>query len=296
MVLRFIVHKLAILAALALIVLGGAVSVQSAHAQSDNPELGDVSGPDPEPVGGGAEGSWSPPSAGISADTYGSSDEEEDRPRKRKGKSDHDEAVGHLGVGFFGVTSVPVAVGDDPTTVAYDQSVSAPTVGVRYWLSRFLGIEVGLGLGISSGSFERDEPAGTTVSDPPSTTAIAIHGGVPLCLLASDHFGFQLVPALDFGFATGTVLGATAEQDVDVSGLLFQVGAMVGAEIHFGFIGIPQLALEGGVGLHVRTESRSADFPGDVSVSQSELSIGTNVGNNPWDFFTETITAIYYFH
>jgi len=89
----------------------------------------------------------------------------------------------------------------------------------------------------------------------------------------------------------------------DTSGMLIEAGAKAGAEIHFGFIDIPELSLQGSVGLLVRHESRSVDTtvavaaapPTTATVEQSSTFFGTGVDGEPWDVFTGSIAAIYYF-
>jgi hypothetical protein len=48
--------------------------------------------------------------------------------------------------------------------------------------------------------------------------------------------------------------------------------------------------------LSLRLESRGAEQDGQpTQVEWSRTSIGTGVGNDPWDIFAGSITAIYYF-
>jgi hypothetical protein len=80
----------------------------------------------------------------------------------------------------------------------------------------------------------------------------------------------------------------------DLSGLLLEIGARAGAEIHFGFMDLPNLSLQGTVGLVVRHESRTVTPPGGMDFSVGSTVLQTTVGNEPWDIFTGNITAIYY--
>ena len=187
------------------------------------------------------------------------------------GASDHDAVVGRLAVGYLGRT---MASGGAP---------AAPVVGVRYWLSDLLGIDAGIGFGIGSGS---NKAAGVS-TDIPSTHAFILHGGVPLSLASAGHFSFQVVPELNLGFA-----GTSGPGDASTSAFHLDVGARAGAEIHFGFIDVPQLSLQGGVGLRMNIDSTGAD-PGDSGTSR--FTFGTNVGDNPWNIFTSNVAALYYF-
>ena len=161
--------------------------------------------------------------------------------------------------------TIPLKIDNDPAwprtfhALAYHPTVTdtlpAPTIGVRYWLSDMLGIEAALGLNITS-----EDLTGTVES---SAFGFALHGGVPLALASSGHFVFEIVPLLNFGIASGSVeTTGGAAMSTDVSGLLIEVGARAGAEIHFGFIDLPSLSLQGSVGLIVRHENRSITPPG----------------------------------
>ncbi|MES1186781.1 MAG: hypothetical protein ABUL60_23410 [Myxococcales bacterium] len=198
------------------------------------------------------------------------------------GSSDHDAVVGRLAVGYLGRNGVTIAGGVTPTVIP------APVIGVRYWLSDMLGIDAGLGFGLTSGSAE---VAGQS-NDGPSWHLFMIHGGVPLSLASAGHFSFQIVPELNLGFAG-------ASQDVGgvtnkASGFHLDVGARAGAEIHFGFINVPQLSLQGSVGLRLNMDSTSQTVM-NVDSSNSAFSLGTTVGDNPWNIFTSNVAALYYF-
>jgi hypothetical protein len=258
-----------------------------ASAQTD-PEGGDI--------GAGAAGSGSISAGGQfggTAPTPPPTTEPAAEPIEEDvgtGDSDHSAVVGRLGVGFFGVMTLPLL---DPSAMAVtNQDLSAPTIGARYWLSESLGIEAALGLAIGSGSFE--PPAGGTTST--SSFGFALHGGVPIVLAHSGHFVFEVVPVLNFGIASGSIevpVGMMTNT-TDVSGMLVEVGAKVGAEIHFGFIDLPDLSLQGTVGLTIRHESRSIEPMAGGATDTSQTTVSTGVDGEPWDIFTGNIAAIYY--
>jgi hypothetical protein len=153
---------------------------------------------------------------------------------------------------------------------------------------RQMDIEAGIGFGLTSGS--TDDAMGDS-TDSPSWHLFMIHGGVPLSLASAGHFSFQIVPELNLGFAGASQENA-AGMEASVSGFHLDVGARAGAEIHFGFIDVPQLSLQGSVGLRMNMNSTSAD-PGDSGTSS--FSLGTTVGDNPWNIFTSNVAALYYF-
>lgn len=199
------------------------------------------------------------------------------------GGSDHDAVVGRLAVGYLGRNGVTIAgAGINPTVIP------TPVIGVRYWLSDMLGIDAGLGFGLTSGSAEQ----GGMSADGPSWRLFMIHGGVPIALANAGHFSFQIVPELNLGFAGASqeVAGMTTK----ASGFHLDVGARAGAEIHFGFINVPQLSLQGSVGLRMNMDSTSQTVM-DVDSSTSGFSLGTTVGDNPWNIFTSNVAALYYF-
>ena len=255
----------------------------SARAQN-NPELGDTN-----------RNNAPPPPAAVPVT------EPSSRPAVRAATpsgTDHAMMVGHFGVGFFGVLSLPTlsctngvpmggtCVGDPGATLP------AATIGARYWLDERMAIEGALGIGVQAGS--RTTEMGNTSTDVnlPHFFGMALHGGLPLVFASSAHFAFEVVPEMNIGFVTGGWTGPN--NDVSLSGFLLELGGRVGAEIQFGFIDIPQLALQGSVGLHMRYEGRSESGGGN-SFSAHNFNISTTVDGNPWNIFTSNITAIYYF-
>lgn len=199
------------------------------------------------------------------------------------GSSDHDAVVGRLAVGYLGRNGVNI---NAPAAFA-PAIIDAPVIGVRYWLSDMIGIDAGLGFGVTSGSTKDGMGVST---DQPSWHLFMIHGGVPLSLASAGHFSFQVIPELNLGFAgaSQTVGG----MDQSASGFHLDIGARAGSEIHFGFIGVPQLSLQGSVGLRMNMDSTSVD-PTDAGTSN--FSLATTVGDNPWNIFTSNVAALYYF-
>lgn len=205
------------------------------------------------------------------------------------GDSEHDQVIGTLGIGYLGRRSINVGV--SPTTV---QAVDAPIIGVRYWVDQMIGIDAGIGLGIRSfgGSTNGADQPG------PGTTAFLIHGGVPLALANSGHFSFQVIPELNVGFG-GFSQDIPNTGGTSGSGFHLDIGARAGAEIHFGFIGLPKLSLQGTVGLAFTTESTKFEDktnPNAVNtVKRNGIEFATSVQDNPWNIFTSNVAALYYF-
>lgn len=293
----------------AVLACAAAICVGSTAQAQANPELGDT----------GEGAAWAPPaaaaegsaSASASASTSGefeaSGDSSGDSSPSASpsGSGAHADAVGRFGIGFFGVIDLPICLnvtmggGCDVNPGGVPAVVQAPAIGLRYWLNETIGIEGALGIGISSGTETVDNGMGEDENLDVSTTGFLLHGAVPIALAYNGNFVFQVVPELNFGITSGTIYDNAAgpgmtPNDVDISGMLFQLGGRAGAEIHFGFIGLPQLSLQGTVGLHITLASRSASI-GSLEVSRTSTRIGTTVQDDPWDIFTGNITAIYYF-
>ncbi|MCW5817335.1 MAG: hypothetical protein KIT84_40430 [Labilithrix sp.] len=198
---------------------------------------------------------------------------------------DHDRFVGHLAVGYMGISQIPI--GD----AGMGGTINAPVVGARYWFKRDIGIDGGVGFAFSSGS--STDGAGQS-RDLPSQFGFAIHAGVPFNLGYGKHYKFQVVPELNLGLSTAT-LKSEGNPDVSLSGLRFDLGARAGVEIHFGFIGVPELALQASVGLYLRHDSRSATPAGGASSGESTTILATSVQSDPWALFSNNISALYYF-
>ncbi len=203
---------------------------------------------------------------------------------------DHEAVIGHFGVGYMGFSQLPI--GDVAGNNFTAKTVTAPVIGVRYWLNRMIGIDAGVGFGFSTGSSTVSANGTDTTTNNPSRLGFALHGGVPLAFAHGKHYSFELVPELNVGFTHGSVAGTP--DDISLSGFRLDAGARVGAEIYFGFIGVPQLALQASVGAYF-THENAGFSQGNVSASVSSNAISTSVQGTPWAIFVNTISALYYF-
>lgn len=196
-------------------------------------------------------------------------------PETSEIKGDHALLTGRYGVGAFGAQRIPDGA----------EGVVAPAIGVRRWLDgrgpfsflperwvKDVGVDVAVGLG-----FELNGGAMGDVQ----TFALALHGGLPLALGGGKHLTFLVVPEVELGFSAGS--GGFA--------MLGKIQARAGAELSFGFMNVPELALQGSVGAGVRFQH--VDRQGGAAATSFRL--GTTVEGNPWDIFTNSVTAIYYF-
>jgi hypothetical protein len=227
---------------------------------------------------------------------------------------DHERFVGHFAVGYFGISQIPIGTAEPAAATGAgippiintpgQGTVTAPIIGVRYWLKRGMGIDAGIGFGYQQGGTNVTvvNANGTTTTQSLSNTnnafAFALHGGVPFALAEGRHYVFEFVPETTFGFATGTVKGAPGAPpgpDTGVSGIRFNIGARVGAELPFGFIGIPELALQASIGVYVSYGQAGVSQSNGNSWSTNQTNFATTVQGDPWAIFADTISALYYF-
>jgi hypothetical protein len=198
-------------------------------------------------------------------------------------KTDHEVVVGRLGVGYLGSVQTPLGT---------SSNLTAHIVGIRYWVQNALAITGGLGFGSSSSSVSS---AGVT-ADGPAATTFGLKGGVALALASGKHFSFVIEPQAVFGYATQKITQPPATT-IENTGNRFMLGATVGGEIQFGFIGIPELALVGSIGAAFDTQSGktvTTSPGGTVENAVAATSIATFTLANPWNIFAGNISAIYY--
>ncbi len=202
--------------------------------------------------------------------------------------------MGHLGVTYFDITDLPIASPPQVGGGLTGTTIAAPVIGVRYWLRPRIGIDGGIGLGFSGGSDETvANGMDTTVNKVPMNGA-AFHLGVPVILADAKHFSFLVIPETTIGVTAGTYSPpGGAQRNTSLSGFLADVGVRVGAEISFGFIGLPQLAIDATLGLSYRRSVYKMSQGGN-SASDGTSTFGTQVNADPWAIFKDAISATYY--
>lgn len=225
------------------------------------------------------------------------------------GATDHSVVAGHIGLRYFGASSLPALSGGSSMGMAAPTAdATIQTVGIRYWLNGNLGLDLGLSLGIRSGSntVQVTNGMGTTTTsvDNPSFFGFGLVAAVPLMLAESKHVSIHLDPflALAFGRSAITTDSGVNTTDTSQSAFQFGVGGNIAAELQFGFLGVPQLALQGqfGLALQFRSQSQTVDRPSmnfTASSSQSGLSVGTTFGPGYGlaDIISGSISAVWYF-
>jgi len=218
------------------------------------------------------------------------------QPDAAAAQSDHDQMVGRLAIGYLGLRGLTMPNAAVTTTSPGEEFIATPVIGVRYWIDQMLGIDAGLGFYTASSSVTTQAVGGAaTTADEAQPTVIIVHGGVPLSLTSADHFSFQIVPELNFGYGSRTQdPSGQGTNPADQSDIHFDIGARAGAELQFGFIDVPQLSLQAGIGLGVSLDSQKVSIGAEKS-KRSLTTIGTNVGDNPWNIFIGNVAALYYF-
>ena len=212
---------------------------------------------------------------------------------------DHENVIGHFAVGYMGISQLPIggvgAAGGGGAAPFAQNTITAPVIGVRYWLNRMIGIDGGVGSGLASGGTAVVNGAVETDTDQPSSLGFALHGGVPLAFAHGKHYSFELIPELNVGLTSGTIKSAVPNgNDTNLSGFRFDLGARIGGEIYFGFIGVPQLALQASVGAFFTHQAWKVSS-GNQSESVTATTLGTTVQDAPWAIFVNNISALYYF-
>lgn len=205
------------------------------------------------------------------------------------GGSDHARVVRTFAIGYLGQARLLSADPANPDAGGL-VPVDAPILGGRYWFNPRMGLDLGIGISTGSSTVSVNGMADIQVSDP---FALALRVGVPFALLDSRHFVFEVVPEATLGITSNTVDAPMA--DFNTGSSHFDLGARAGAELHFGFIGIPQLALQAGIGLRFSHDGGSVDQSGDEVLTFSANRLATSLEGNPWDIFAGNISALYYF-
>lgn len=224
-------------------------------------------------------------------------------------RTDHEKILRKFGVSWLGISEIPIAdatpvgtasqPGVEPNDHVVVRLVSAPVIGVRYWLNGLIAIEPGIGFSYTGGSTKSKLVGQEAEVDKKSTTAMMFHVGVPLALASSRHLALLVIPELNLGFARSRVQSLIKENgppDAELSGLRLDAGARAGAEVHFGFLGMPELSLEGSIGFIYSRQTATAEVE-QQRVTDTNTLLTTSSFNNPWDIFKGigAVAARYYF-
>jgi hypothetical protein len=169
-------------------------------------------------------------------------------------------------------------------------------------------LDVSFGWNMGSGT----QTVAGTQNDGISTLVLVGRVALPFALVVDDHYTFFLGPEIAYGHAGETVPastvaipGATPPPDTTHDGSRFTLGGRAGAEIQFGFIGIPRLALDATISLALDIVSGSTVGPGGpaipgqpASTVESKFSrtlVRSSTQHQPWNIFVSNVAAVYYF-
>lgn len=213
------------------------------------------------------------------------------------GRTDHEKVVGGWGVGLLSAIELQPLL---PGPTYPEQSLVVAILGARTWINEGFGFEIGLGFNTTSGSRADDIQGREDVPDP-TTWGLALHVGVPLSFYDDEHYQFLLLPELNFGMAFGRTEddpNVTGDQAVRQRARLVGGGLRAGAEVQFGMIGLPMLALTGTVGVRLNYQDASVEAAENGAVVtrvRRGFDASTSSFNDPWDIFVSSIAALYYF-
>ncbi|MBK9517386.1 MAG: hypothetical protein IPO09_08550 [Anaeromyxobacter sp.] len=175
------------------------------------------------------------------------------------------------------------------------------TLGLRHWLReprwgfRNWGYDLGVGLVFNRSSITQPQTGTLTTRDGPSATGFGLHAGLPLALTHHKHATFEVVPEIDLIYAGQVLPAASAGGDAtEYSGWSLRVGARAGFEVYFGFVGLPQLAIEASMGAAITYDSVRSKV-GPIERSTRQWGLSTQRGSEPWSVFTGSVAALYHF-
>jgi hypothetical protein len=214
--------------------------------------------------------------------------------------SARDRLLGAFGIGFLGTTTVFKAMPESGFTMGVPTATlrtTVPVIGVRYWTPlRRLGVEAGVGAMVSGSYTDLPLMPGSNVGDGPATTELVVHLSAPVMLASTRHTILFVAPEFRLGFSrfqpdsTGT--GVVTALTVDGS-------LKAGVEIFFSFLGLDNLSIEAGVRAGLTHEARyvvtSLPLEPVQAAVTSQTRFTTSLIANPWDLFTSTLAARYYF-
>lgn len=223
--------------------------------------------------------------------------------------TDHDVVIGAWGLGYQGSSEVPLPLaipvgrgdqaGMNPNDKLNLRQVLVPTLGLRKWFSKRRGFDAGLGIALSTGANSATYGSAKSTVDKETIFALSARAGLPFVAVDTRHMAFIVVPEANVAFATSNVAAEfdeNAPPDVRLRGFSANLGLRAGAEVHFGFMGLPRLSLQAGVGLYVTAQWASATVS-NQSLSTYDVSVGFGSSGDPWNIFTglANLSARYYF-
>jgi len=210
---------------------------------------------------------------------------------------DSERAMGTYALAVFNTQpfEFPASGGADPIPL------TVYTIGLRHWTKRplppfrNLGWDAGVGLVFRRSSVTSPQAGELQTDDGPALSGFGLHLGLPLAVTHHRHATFEVVPEFDVIYAREKIPALDAGGDAtEYEGWAARLGARAGFEIYFGFVGLPQLAIEASLGVSLTYDSVKTKV-GPIERSNRTWGIQTLRGNEPWSIFTGSVAAMYHF-
>jgi hypothetical protein len=210
--------------------------------------------------------------------------------------SDSERAMGTWALVVFNTKpfEFPNSGGADPIPL------TVYTVGLRHWTRKPMGpfrnwgVDAGLGVIWKRSSVTSPQTGTIHTSSGPSANGVGLHLGLPLAVTHHQHATFELVPELDVIWARETIPALDDGDSTSYDGWSARLGARAGFEIYFGFVGLPNLAIEASLGAAMTYDSVRTKV-GPIERSSRTWGFQTLRGDEPWSIFTGNVAAMYHF-
>lgn len=201
------------------------------------------------------------------------------------------------GFGFLGTGAVLKAQVDMMNFPVVSLRTTVPLLGVRWWTPwQRLGLELGVGAMVSGSHNNQATQFGAPAGDGPTSTEFLFHFSAPIVLGSTQHVIVFIAPEARAGFSR---FKPDSSESGIVTATTLDFSLKGGVEIFFSFIGLDNLSIEAGVRAGVVHELRSTvvsrPLQGDQVSASSQTRFATTLIANPWDLFTSTLAARYYF-
>ncbi len=174
----------------------------------------------------------------------------------------------------------------DQTSASENETV--PALEGRWWLGpqRRIGIDLGLSYFNVTVHGESNQLA--------KLRAFYVKTGLPIALTSTKHTTIELIPQISYMGAGATVTS------LGLSLFRWDAALRLSAEIQFGFIGIPELSLQSGIGMsftrEVSRQRRTGTLLGETDSARVVITeVGPYGGKGPWEIFLGNLAALYYF-
>jgi hypothetical protein len=215
-----------------------------------------------------------------------------------------------VGIGFFGASLIDepfVGISPQFGTAFVQQALSVPLIGARWWTPlsagplKRVGVELAGGVASVSGSRAMLNGNLQLGNDTDVHLGWGLHLGVPLAIASTEHTVVFLSPEYRFTSNTVTPAGSVPLNPGQHPGLVAgaianDLSLRAGLEVFFGFLGLPNLSIEGSVRLGVRWLETTSLPNGQLgpAVVDDSTKVNSSLSNNVFDLFTGSVAAKFY--